>query len=167
MTAISIWEPWATAMLLGLKRIETRSWPTSHKGDLLICASKRPLDATAREVLLNIHLHSGFDIQPNPGMALCVVRLIRCDRITEERRGFKALDGREPALQRCRCNSGQPTAGNSDVKGSLCPCRTVPHGHPLPHVAAARTGCGNGFPRLPVHRNKDRAGETDRKRRTG
>ena len=98
MTAISIWEPWATAMLLGLKRIETRSWPTSHKGDLLICASKRPLDATAREVLLNIHLHSGFDIQPNPGMALCVVRLIRCDRITEERRGFKALDGREPAL---------------------------------------------------------------------
>src|SRR5690349_19214533 len=38
---LSLWEPWATLMALGHKRVETRSWYTSHRGPLLICASKR------------------------------------------------------------------------------------------------------------------------------
>ncbi len=41
MKAISLWQPWATAMASGVKQIETRSWPTSHLGDLVICSSKR------------------------------------------------------------------------------------------------------------------------------
>lgn len=39
--AISLWEPSATLMALGLKTIETRHWPTSYRGPLLICAAKR------------------------------------------------------------------------------------------------------------------------------
>ena len=39
MKAISIWQPWAS--LIGIKMIETRSWPTSYRGELLVCAAKR------------------------------------------------------------------------------------------------------------------------------
>lgn len=40
MKLISLWEPWATLMALGAKRIETRSWGTSYRGWLAIQASK-------------------------------------------------------------------------------------------------------------------------------
>lgn len=39
MKAISLWQPWASA-LFGPKRFETRSWQTSHRGRLLIHAAK-------------------------------------------------------------------------------------------------------------------------------
>lgn len=41
MKAISLWQPWATAMAIGSKRIETRSWSTHYRGLLAIHASKR------------------------------------------------------------------------------------------------------------------------------
>ena len=41
MKAISLWQPWASAIVLGLKRIETRGWATSHRGPLAIHAAKR------------------------------------------------------------------------------------------------------------------------------
>ena len=41
MRAISLWQPWATAIALGAKRIETRSWPTNHRGAVAIHAAKR------------------------------------------------------------------------------------------------------------------------------
>jgi len=46
MKAISIQQPWATLIAYGEKRIEWRSWSTSYRGELLICASARdfPLD---------------------------------------------------------------------------------------------------------------------------
>jgi hypothetical protein len=43
MKAISLYEPWATLIALGEKRYETRSWSTTYRGPLLICASKRRL----------------------------------------------------------------------------------------------------------------------------
>jgi len=39
--AISLWQPWASAMALGLKRNETRSWSTHYRGPLAIHASKK------------------------------------------------------------------------------------------------------------------------------
>jgi hypothetical protein len=36
---LSLWQPWATLMALGAKRIETRSWKTSYRGPLAIQAS--------------------------------------------------------------------------------------------------------------------------------
>ena len=41
MRAISLWQPWATLIALGEKRIETRSWNPNYEGPILIHASKR------------------------------------------------------------------------------------------------------------------------------
>jgi phage N-6-adenine-methyltransferase len=37
--AISLWQPWASLISLGLKHYETRSWNTKYRGKLLICAT--------------------------------------------------------------------------------------------------------------------------------
>lgn len=41
MKAITIWQPYATLIMLGLKRYETRCWGTSYRGPLIIHAAKR------------------------------------------------------------------------------------------------------------------------------
>lgn len=41
MKAISLWQPWATLIAIGAKRIETRHWPTNYRGPLAIHAAKR------------------------------------------------------------------------------------------------------------------------------
>lgn len=40
MKTISLWQPWAHAMVTGIKKIETRSWSTKYRGPLLIHAAK-------------------------------------------------------------------------------------------------------------------------------
>ncbi|HEU0110520.1 MAG TPA: ASCH domain-containing protein [Flavisolibacter sp.] len=40
MKVISLLQPWATLVILGVKQIETRSWSTAYRGELLIHASK-------------------------------------------------------------------------------------------------------------------------------
>lgn len=40
MKLLSLWEPWATLMALGEKRIETRSWDTDYRGLLAIQSAK-------------------------------------------------------------------------------------------------------------------------------
>jgi len=39
MKAISILQPWASLIVLGHKKIETRSWNTKYRGEILIHAS--------------------------------------------------------------------------------------------------------------------------------
>jgi activating signal cointegrator 1 len=41
MKTISLWQPWATLVVLGAKQIETRSWPTRYRGPLAIHASQK------------------------------------------------------------------------------------------------------------------------------
>lgn len=41
MKAISLWQPWASAMALGSKTIETRHWPTNVRGPVAIHAAQR------------------------------------------------------------------------------------------------------------------------------
>lgn len=40
MKLLSLWEPWATLMAVGAKKIETRSWGTHYRGWLAIQAAK-------------------------------------------------------------------------------------------------------------------------------
>lgn len=40
MKVLSLLQPWATLVVMGIKKIETRSWSTNHRGTLLIHASK-------------------------------------------------------------------------------------------------------------------------------
>jgi|GEM_PF-289760 hypothetical protein len=42
--ALTLWQPWATWIAQGDKKIETRSWSTSYRGRLAIHAAKRPID---------------------------------------------------------------------------------------------------------------------------
>ena len=103
MRAISLWQPFASAIAWGDKQIETRSWGTRYEGLLLICATaKTPLDdfeaATCNrhvvEVLLReniIDTSHGFGrIEPEPVVALkrlpqacavAVAYLYACDMI--------------------------------------------------------------------------------------
>lgn len=75
MKAISLWQPWASAVADGSKRNETRHWPTNYRGDLVICSAKRSLDtiglAVAREH--NIPLTA-----MKFGYALCIVEVFDC-----------------------------------------------------------------------------------------
>ncbi len=65
MKALSVKQPWANMIARGEKAIELRSWGTNHRGDLLICSSKRP------------------DIAP-AGCALAIVNMVDCRRATQE-----------------------------------------------------------------------------------
>lgn len=40
MKALSLLQPWASLVVMGIKTIETRSWATQYRGELLIHASK-------------------------------------------------------------------------------------------------------------------------------
>lgn len=40
MKALSLWQPWASLVVLGLKQYETRSWKTTYRGTLVIHAAK-------------------------------------------------------------------------------------------------------------------------------
>ncbi|MCC6907081.1 MAG: ASCH domain-containing protein [Phycisphaerales bacterium] len=50
MKCLSLWQPWASAIAIGSKRIETRCWATSYRGPLLIHAAKRCRVGELREL---------------------------------------------------------------------------------------------------------------------
>lgn len=41
MKAITVIQPWATLLATGKKHIETRSWKTNYRGEILIHAGKK------------------------------------------------------------------------------------------------------------------------------
>lgn len=59
MKAISLWQPWASAIALGLKRVETRSWPTKHRGPIAIHAArtKEGVRKGASEAVVRAFVH--------------------------------------------------------------------------------------------------------------
>lgn len=72
MRAISVKQPWAHLIWTGVKGIETRTWKTDYRGDLLIVSSRE-----ADHVAIRTHLAISSDIMLY-GMALCVVELVAC-----------------------------------------------------------------------------------------
>lgn len=67
MKAISVRQPWASMIADGEKTIETRTWSTNYRGDLLIVSSRKPAIA-------------GLPT----GQGLCIVRLFDCRPMTKE-----------------------------------------------------------------------------------
>lgn len=65
MKALSVKQPWANMIARGEKTIELRSWGTRHRGDLIICSSKKPY------------------IEP-AGCALAIVNMVDCRRATQK-----------------------------------------------------------------------------------
>jgi hypothetical protein len=62
---ITIWQPWATLVARGVKKIETRSWGTTHRGPLAIHSAKRwsPLQSAAYQRFVDLGLYSLDDME--------------------------------------------------------------------------------------------------------
>jgi activating signal cointegrator 1 len=110
MKAITIWQPYASLLILGLKQYETRSWETNYRGPLIIHAAKRwddtrEMDCDRVTTLMHIH-----DIDPQTftdeqkkhffsplantlGKAIGVVDLIDCQPMTDGGSGFENAVG--------------------------------------------------------------------------
>jgi hypothetical protein len=86
MKAISLWQPWASAIPLGLKFVETRSWGTSYRGDLLICSAKKT--SREQEYFFWVYIKSlqkELTYKGLPfGCAVAVVNLADCLRMDDE-----------------------------------------------------------------------------------
>jgi hypothetical protein len=80
MKGITIWEPWASAVGRG-KLHETRSWPTSYRGEIAIHAAARSpthlLEHETRESLMRI-LGMGWHNRLRSGVILAVGVLTDC-----------------------------------------------------------------------------------------
>lgn len=66
MKCLSVRQPWASMIASGEKPIETRTWQTGYRGDILIVASKKPQ----------------MDGLPT-GCAVCRARLVNCRPMTK------------------------------------------------------------------------------------
>jgi activating signal cointegrator 1 len=75
MMTISLWQPWASACVLGFKAIETRHWRTPYRGELAIHAAKR-LTAFERDWWAKLHeIHPIWPAKPILGAIVGVVEL--------------------------------------------------------------------------------------------
>ncbi|GAX37876.1 ASCH domain-containing protein [Nodularia sp. NIES-3585] len=86
MKAISLWQPWASLIPLGMKQVETRHWSTRYKGDLLICSARRDNSSQETyfyEVVKPINPKLTYNDFPF-GMAVAVVNLKNCLLMTNE-----------------------------------------------------------------------------------
>jgi hypothetical protein len=99
MKALTLTQPWASLMALQQKRIETRSWSTSYRGELVIHAAKGfPL--WAKEICEEPEFKralGGATAKDLPlSVGLCVVRLLACIR-TEDMHKAEFILGYKPS----------------------------------------------------------------------
>lgn len=81
MKVISLQEPYATFIAKGYKLIETRSWQTNYRGEILIHASKSKnfLNKIKNPEVLNL-LNK---VNLNYGKIICKAELVDCIEMTE------------------------------------------------------------------------------------
>ena len=82
MKTISIQEPYASLILNGYKKIETRSWKTNYRGDILIHASlsKNFIKTITDKEVLNLIK----DMPLNYGKIICKAKLVDCIEMTDD-----------------------------------------------------------------------------------
>ena len=78
LKAISLWQPWASLIAAGVKRHETRHWPTSYRGPIAIHAAKRLDVAGAPEELCVAALGRHWRTSVPLGAIVAIGRLTRC-----------------------------------------------------------------------------------------
>lgn len=61
MKALTLWQPWASLWAAGIKRNETRSWATSHRGPLVVHAAKADCDDLYRLLGRDVHAITQLD----------------------------------------------------------------------------------------------------------
>lgn len=77
MKAISLWQPWASAIAMGHKRIETRHWPTKYVGPIAIHAAQR-WTREEREFALDLHEHGLMPMGLPLGAIVATATLYDC-----------------------------------------------------------------------------------------
>lgn len=82
MKAISLWQPWASAIALGYKTIETRHWQTSHCGPLAIHAAKR-MTRAEQEFITNLRFRGIPMPYELPLGAIVAIAQLDCCQRTE------------------------------------------------------------------------------------
>jgi hypothetical protein len=88
MKAITLWQPWASLWLTTRKVHETRSWATKYRGELIVHAAKRPIDALIDPALNEICIdefggHWHMDLPR--GSIIGIVQLLDCQSMLEAR----------------------------------------------------------------------------------
>ena len=82
MKVLSLTQPWATLVVIGAKRFETRSWKTAYRGEILIHAAKRfPLGCRilCEQDSLFVRSLAGWDTDKLPrGAMVGKARLVDC-----------------------------------------------------------------------------------------
>ena len=89
MRAISLWQPWASYVAHGVKRIETRSWPANYEGQIAIHAAKKwtkeqKILADSIFKKLPSEKRKFFLGYPPRGRIICVCRIVDCYQMTQE-----------------------------------------------------------------------------------
>lgn len=87
MKAITIIQPWATLIALGEKKVETRSWKTSYRGEIAIHAGKK-VDKTIcrQEPFRSILKKHGYTADNLPmGSVIAKCNLVDCCEISYDR----------------------------------------------------------------------------------
>lgn len=79
MNALSVKQPWAGLIGSGRKPIETRTWFTTYRGDLLICSSKTRIHPNK----VGMHYYQGPLCFMN-AQTICLVKLVDCVEMTKE-----------------------------------------------------------------------------------
>lgn len=79
MKVLSIKEPWASLIMNGTKKIETRSWKTKYRGEIYIHASLSKAKITKPEVYELIK-----DMNFKYGYIICKCNLVDCIYMTDE-----------------------------------------------------------------------------------
>ena len=84
MKALSVKQPWASFISEGMKTIETRSWPTKYRGDILICASKTPDSVSMHHYLKVLNDDKFVSLSYPNGVALCIAEIYDCWPMAED-----------------------------------------------------------------------------------
>lgn len=87
MKAITIKQPWATLLALGLKEFETRSWATKYRGPIAIHAGKSIdkeafNEPTIYSALVKKGIKSPIDLPT--GAVIATANLMECHKITSD-----------------------------------------------------------------------------------
>jgi hypothetical protein len=90
MKALSLWQPWASYIAAGAKRVETRDWSTRYRGPLAIHAARRRMTTEERELLLDWPLVRTITY----GAVVATTELVDCVQMT--RRMVDEMQDRNP-----------------------------------------------------------------------
>lgn len=98
MKALSVKQPWAGYITVDQKLIETRTWATNYRGEILICSSLKPDNS----IPFNLWPSKKFSTL---GVAMCLVDLVDCVPLEPKHESFamcEAYDGYAWILENIR-----------------------------------------------------------------